>query len=75
MVTHPGTNLAQPGLALCSWKAKFCPLDHRFQEITTTKAEKNNALNRLVFFDLSNQCVCCVAEWCKALAVYGLGAG
>ena len=36
---------------------------------------QNNALNRLVLFDHSNQCVYCVAEWCKALAVDGLGAG
>ena len=36
-------------------------------------SRENNALNRFVFFDLSNQCVYCVAEWCKALVVDGLG--
>ena len=75
MVTHPGTNLAQPGLTAVFLEGQVLSTGPQVPSNYHNNSRENNALNRLVFFDLSNQCVYCVAEWCKALAVDGLGAG
>ena len=52
MVTHPGTNLAQPGLTLCSLKGQVLSTGPQVPSNYHNNSRENNALNRLVFFDL-----------------------